>query len=110
MTYNPHILQMPLAIPHQGSMWNPPFAVQHPGNYPVGGGNMSLQAAPIDAAIDQRTREKIIRGVYIDFSTLINNRSEDSVLVTQLSQDGEAEAQSLLVPNSNRKERITYMN
>ena len=69
---------------------------------------MALHASPLDANVDDKTKEQIFCAKYIEFADLLRNKASDSVVVTQLSEDGHAETHSLVLPGSQRKDRLTY--
>ena len=74
-------------------------------------GNMqatAFSAAPLDAMLDERIRDKIVRNQFVDFSTLARNDPSDSVVVTQLDDDGLPQAQSLLLANGRQKTSMSF--
>ena len=79
---------------------------QPPGNTNIA---MALHSAPLDATVEDRLRDKIIRNNYIEFADLIRNRSTDAVVVTQVGDNGDNESQPFLLPNTRAKEKLSYI-
>ena len=69
---------------------------------------LAFHASPLDASVDDKLRDKILRGKYIDLAALLHDSPSESVLVTQLAEDGTPESQSLLVPSQKEKEKLTF--
>ena len=116
----------PLAQPQQ-QQWAPPqqpFNQQAPGQqqqplliqgppnrpdlHPTAGRMTSFNSAPLDAMLDDRTREKIVSNKFVDFHSLIRREANESVVVTQLGEDGQAQTQSLLLAGQRQRHQLTY--
>ena len=52
---------------------------------------------------------KIVINIVVAFSTLIRNKIGESVVVTQLDDEGELDSQALLMPTHKNKSDLTYM-
>jgi hypothetical protein len=69
---------------------------------------LAFHASPLDSSVEDKIREKILRGKYIDLAILLHDKPAESVLVTQLADDGSPESQALLVPSHKDKEKLTF--
>ena len=71
--------------------------------------HLAFQSDPLDAAIEDKLRKKIVGNIFVEFSTLIRKKTGESVVVTQLDDEGELDSQALLMPTHKNKSDLTYM-
>ena len=85
---------------------NQPAGYQQPQGMPIN--SLAFHAAPLDVSVDDRTRDRIVRGHYIDFLSLIRHDTSESVVVMRLDDEGHPQNQSMMVPQRKPKPTITY--
>ena len=103
---------MPPSLPQMPVQYgNVPTVLPYtlPGNHsnqPVAA--LAFNSSPLNASVDDKIRLKIISNIYVDFGFLVRNKSSESVVITQLGDDGAPESQSLLMPGGSTKKDLNY--